>query len=128
MKIGLSYGRCIRDIVKGLVDIDDVLIVVTKTAIRDREDLPQLVSVYSYEESYLAGLDKGACLSVAEKLWDQGKIYQPRLAHGDIPYGKFLSTGKHGEVWCDLVPSYTGGNSMVEDAYNNYLMVRKLAE
>jgi hypothetical protein len=31
MKIGLSYSRCIRDIVEGKVDIDDVLVIIART-------------------------------------------------------------------------------------------------
>ena len=31
MKIGLSYSRCVRDIVDGVVSIDDVLIVISRT-------------------------------------------------------------------------------------------------
>ena len=31
MKIGLSYSRCVRDIVDGKVDIDDVLVIIART-------------------------------------------------------------------------------------------------
>ena len=31
MKIGLSFSRCIRDIVECRVDYDDVLVIVTRT-------------------------------------------------------------------------------------------------
>jgi hypothetical protein len=31
MKIGLSYSRCVRDIVDGRVDIADVLVLITRT-------------------------------------------------------------------------------------------------
>ena len=31
MKIGLSYSRCVRDIVDGKVDIADVLVLITRT-------------------------------------------------------------------------------------------------
>ena len=31
MKIGLSYSRCIRDIVEGKVDINDVLVIISRT-------------------------------------------------------------------------------------------------
>lgn len=130
MKVGLSYGRCIRDIVKGDVDIEDVLIIVTKTALPSRAHIENMVEIYMYESAYLRGLDRDKCVSVAKELWDQGKIYQPRMSMTDelAVTSKFMSTGKHGDVWCDLVPSYTGGNTMVEEAFNNYLMLRKLSE
>jgi len=31
MKIGLSYSRCVKDIVDGKVMIDDVLVIITRT-------------------------------------------------------------------------------------------------
>ena len=31
MKIGLSYSRCVRDIVEGKVDIADVLVIIART-------------------------------------------------------------------------------------------------
>ena len=31
MKVGLSYGRCILDIHNGVVDINDVLVIITRT-------------------------------------------------------------------------------------------------
>ena len=39
MKIGLSYSRCVRDIVEKRVDIQDVLVVITRTDFDPRDDL-----------------------------------------------------------------------------------------
>jgi hypothetical protein len=38
MKIGLSYSRCVRDIVDGKVDIDDVLVIIARTNFDPRDD------------------------------------------------------------------------------------------
>ena len=38
MKIGLSYSRCVRDIVDGTVDIRDVLVIITRTDFDPRLD------------------------------------------------------------------------------------------
>ena len=38
MKIGLSYSRCVRDIVEGKVDIADVLVVIARTDFDPRDD------------------------------------------------------------------------------------------
>ena len=38
MKIGLSYSRCVRDIVDGKVDIRDVLVIITRTDFDPRND------------------------------------------------------------------------------------------
>ena len=130
MKVGLSYGRCIRDIVEGKVDCDDVLIIVSKTAMRDRDHIENVIRMYSYEPDYLMGLDMDECLRIGYLIWDQGKLYQPRLIADTSPsiMSSFLQLGRTGAVWCDLVPSYMGGNEMVDDAFKNYLMLRRLSE
>ena len=38
MKIGLSYSRCVRDIVDGRVDIDDVLVIIARTDFDPNDD------------------------------------------------------------------------------------------
>ena len=38
MKIGLSYSRCVRDIVDGKVDINDVLVIIARTNFDPRDD------------------------------------------------------------------------------------------
>ena len=38
MKIGLSYSRCVLDIVEGRVDIEDVLVLITRTDFDPRDD------------------------------------------------------------------------------------------
>ena len=38
MKIGLSYSRCVRDIVDGKVDLDDVLVIIARTDFDPHDD------------------------------------------------------------------------------------------
>ena len=87
MKIGLSYSRCIRDIVDGVVDIEDVLVIVARTDF-DPHDDEQWNSIwrgyrsrtgfsmpewYNYPES-----DEDRFRSVSVELWERGKFHQPR--------------------------------------------------
>jgi hypothetical protein len=87
MKIGLSYSRCVRDIVDGVVDIDDVLVVIARTDF-DPHDDKQWSSIwqgyrspfgmsnpewYDYEDS-----DEDKFRSVSIELWESGKFHQPR--------------------------------------------------
>jgi hypothetical protein len=58
MKIGFSFGRCVRDIVNGEVSIDDVAFIIAATNIHDKEQLVRVVENYLYEPTYLNGLDK----------------------------------------------------------------------
>jgi len=89
MKIGLSYSRCVLDIVEGRVDMDDVLVLITRTDFDPRDD------------EQWAGIWSGYCLgglsnpewadydfnnkdhedkfrSVSNMLYEDGKIHQPR--------------------------------------------------
>ena len=87
MKIGLSYSRCVRDIVDGKVDIDDVLIIVSRTNFDPRDDT-QWSNIWQGYRSR-SGLsnpewtnypdeneDKFRQISI--ELWQQGKFHEPR--------------------------------------------------
>ena len=87
MKIGLSYSRCVRDIVDGRVDIEDVLVIIARTDF-DPHDDNQWNSIWvGYHDSY--GLsnpewrnyppeDEDRFRSVSIELWETGKLHQPR--------------------------------------------------
>ena len=47
MKIGFSFGRCIRDIVNGEVGYDDVAWIISGTALRDAETVKFCIQDYS---------------------------------------------------------------------------------
>jgi hypothetical protein len=84
MKIGLSYSRCVKDIVEGRVDIDDVLVLITRTDF-DPNDDTQWRGIwqgyrfggnpewYEYEDE-----DEDRFRSVSIELWETGKFHQPR--------------------------------------------------
>jgi hypothetical protein len=89
MKIGLSYSRCILDIVEGRVDIDDVLVLITRTDFDPRDDA-QWSGIW---EGYcLGGMsnpewgrydfhskdDEDKFRSVSSMLYEDGKMHQPR--------------------------------------------------
>jgi hypothetical protein len=92
MKIGLSYSRCVRDIVDGVIDINDVLIVIARTDFDPHNDEQWssiwsgygggnggMGSMWSRPEwgSYLAE-DEQKFRSVTIELYDTGKMHQPR--------------------------------------------------
>jgi hypothetical protein len=96
MKIGLSYSRCVRDIVDGVVDLSDVLVIVARTDFDPRDDA-QWAGIW---EGYGGGTDNGHTQgffshsnpewagytaeqeslfrNVSIDLWDSGKLHQPR--------------------------------------------------
>ena len=113
MKIGLSYSRCIRDIVDGVVDINDVLVVIARTDF-DPHDDEQWQGIW---EGYAGGTaatsmrglfggsnpewfgttdeDEDKYRSVSIELWEQGKFHQPRK------FGAHPS--RRPEIWLEAV-------------------------
>ena len=86
MKIGLSYSRCVRDIVDGVVDINDVLIVIARTDF-DPNDDKQWDGIWaSYRIGFMShpewadypDEDEDRFRSVSIELWKSGKLHQPR--------------------------------------------------
>jgi hypothetical protein len=70
MKIGLSYSRCVRDIVDGIVDIDDILVVITRTDFDPHND----------ESGQASGLVTAAAqvAALASGVIQNGPIIRPR--------------------------------------------------
>ena len=110
MKIGLSFSRCVRDIVDGAVNIDDVLVIITRTDFDPHDDEQwrslwlgygggqTMGSPFSSPEwiGYTAE-DEDRLRSVSIELWETGRLHQPRKfgAHPRrLPY-----------VWLDTVLS-----------------------
>jgi hypothetical protein len=114
MRVGFSLGRCIRDIVNGTVDIDDVVVIVSGTRFTTQDQLDGIVAEYMWRENYLQGLDEAECQGVASVLFREGKIHQPRN------FGSYRSQMPEQCVWADLLP--TGGHEdpMVQEAWQAY--------
>lgn len=96
MKIGLSYSRCVRDIVEGKVDIADVLVIIARTDFNPHDD-EQWKGIW---EGYAGGSNRGSMIrmfagsnpewagytdededlfrSVSIELYESGKFHQPR--------------------------------------------------
>lgn len=87
MKIGLSYSRCIRDIVDGIVDIEDVLVLITRTDFNPLND-DEWTSIWNGyhsrtgwsnpEWAQYPAEDEAKFRAVTIELYETGKIHQPR--------------------------------------------------
>lgn len=86
MKIGLSYSRCVSDIVDGKVNIDDVLVIISRTDFDPRDD-KQWESIWRGYHGF--GLskpewrnyppeDEQKFRDVSIALLERGKLHQPR--------------------------------------------------
>lgn len=122
MKIGFSLGRCVRDIVRGDVSIDDVAFIIAATNIHDEEQLSRVIENYLYEPTYLSGLDEEQCQAVALELWTTNRILQPRRQ----------GMGRHQQpensIWVDMFPTAMSDNAAVKQAWNNYRVMLNMVE
>lgn len=84
MKIGLSYSRCIKDIVDGAVDINDVLVIISRTDFDPyvEEQWKAIWMGYRFggnpEWYECSDQDEERYLEVTKELWNRGKLHQPR--------------------------------------------------
>jgi hypothetical protein len=138
MKIGLSYSRCVRDIVDGKVDIDDVLVIIARTDF-DPHDDEQWRGIW---EGYAGGsapqsgyglfggsnpewfgyTDEQEDLfrSVSIELWEQGKFHQPRK------FGAYPR--RRPEIWLEAVlpNSELESNPAAKAAWDKFQTVASL--
>jgi hypothetical protein len=123
MKIGFSLGRCVRDIVKGNVHIDDVAFIIAATSIHDEPQLATVIEQYMYrDDDYLYGLDEAACQAVALDLWQTNKILQPRRQ------GLHRHRQPENAVWVDMFPTVASENDSVKTAWNAYRFMIHMVE
>lgn len=94
MRIGLSFSRCVRDIVDGKVKFDDVLVVISRTDFDPHVDEQWRGLWIGYgghtpgqKVSGLRGFSRPEWAGYANEndfratsilLWEQGKLHQPR--------------------------------------------------
>ncbi len=122
MKIGFSLGRCIRDIVRGEVNIDDVAFLITATSINDTDQLKQVIVHYTYEPDYLLNLDEEECQRVALKLWNSNRLLQPRKQ------GLHRHQQPEDSIWVDIFPTKLSGNASVKRAWDSYRFMLHMVE
>jgi len=138
MKIGLSYSRCIRDIVDGVVDINDVLIIISRTDFDPHID-DQWKGIWKgyaggSNATSMRGLfggsnpewygykdeDEDRFRSVSIELWETGKLHQPRK-FGARP-------SRRPEIWLETVlpSSELETNPAAKKAWDNFQVIAGL--
>lgn len=140
MKIGLSYSRCVRDIVDGTVDISEVLVIIARTDFDPHDDkqwkgiwqgygggdnnstMRGLFSGANPEWSGYGDEDEDRFRSVSIELWEQGKLHQPRQ------FGAHPSRLSY--YWLDaiLTPEDLEGNPAVKKAWEQYKILSGLTK
>lgn len=136
MKIGFSYSRCVRDIVQGVVDINDVLIIIARTDF-DPNDNEQWAGIW---QGYCAGSlfnvnaewrgydqqnpeHEKLFRDVTLDLWNRGKLHQPRRFNAHVQRTPY--------VWVETGPigheQYQQPES-VKQAWEHYLTMSALTK
>ena len=136
MKIGLSYSRCVRDIVDGTVDIDDVLVLITRTDFDPHVDEQWRGIWIGYgggtDNAYSRGFfsqsnpewagyhNEDRFRSVSIELYDSGKMHQPRK-FGARPT-------RRPEIWLETVlpDSEMMNRPAVKDAWDQFQTIAGL--
>jgi hypothetical protein len=128
MKIGFSYSRCVRDIANGVVDIDNVLIIISRTDFDPTND-EQWTSIWlGYRNGWsnpewidCTDADEQRYRDISMELYTQGKLHQPRK------FGAHPRRSPY--VWVDTGPigheQYEQPES-VQQAWQHYLMLAAL--
>jgi hypothetical protein len=130
MKIGLSYSRCVRDIVDGVVDINDVLVLITRTDFdpHNDEQWSGIWQGYRMRQSWsnpewfnYPEEDQDRFRSVSIELWETGRMHQPRK------FGAHPT--RRQEIWLEAVlpSSELERNPAAKDAWDRFQTVAGLA-
>ena len=131
MKIGLSYSRCVRDIVEGKVNINDVLVLIARTDFDPTDDQKWKAIWQGYAhggpfnnaEWYgYTDADEQKFRDVTLELYNRGKLHQPRKfgAHPD----------RRPEFWLETVlpDSELERNPAAKNAWEQFQMVAGLTD
>jgi hypothetical protein len=133
MKVGLSFSRCVRDIVDGVVDINDVLVIIARTNFDPRDDKQwsgiwegygggnSFGSPWSQPEWHGYGPEREAEFrEVSIELLESGRLHQPRQ------FGAYPS--RRSEIWLETVlpSSELETNPTAKKAWDNFQVVAGL--
>ena len=133
MKIGLSFSRCIRDIVECRIDYEDVLVIIARTDFDPYNDNHWGGIFEGYRKGGLSkpewsGAEPGQeddevssiYRNVTIRLYDGGKIHQPRQfkkAHPPrMPYH-----------WLDCIVTPEDHNPAQQKVWDNYKLITGLS-
>lgn len=138
--IGLSLGGCLGSLLAGEVSEDDVMFIVTRTMCPDYERYVNVVKAYhaqgnpfasNIERYELGAHDEEKVLELAERLYYQGKIHQPRIfvEESGMGHGRYRHPSEYGDgLWMQVVPTNTNTNPAVVEAYEKYKMLDALTK
>jgi hypothetical protein len=130
MYIGTSLGGCLQSILAGEVSEDEVMVIITRTDAPDYDKYIGVVKAYhaqgnpfaSNPERYeLDDYKLDDLIELATRLWNNGKIHQPRTFVNATGYRHSFQYGD--SLWFQVVPTLDNDTPAVVDAYEKYKML-----
>lgn len=130
MKVGTSFSRCVRDIVQGRVNIDDVLVVISRTDFDPRNDTQwqniwlgyrQRLGWSAPEWVMFDDEQEDQVRSVAVELYETGRLHQPRQ------FGQHVSRVPYCWLETVLISEDLDHNIAARDAWQQFQTVAGLA-
>ena len=132
MKIGLSYSRCIRDIVEARVEYDDVLVIIARTDFDPHNDKhwKGIWEGYRYggfsnpewADAEPNATDEEASAiyrNVTKQLYDSGKLHQPRQFGSHPPRLPYY--------WLECIVPDNEMNEAQKAAFDQYKVITGLS-
>ena len=136
--IGTSLGGCLRSVLANEVSEDKVMFIVTRTMCPDFQRYIQVVEAYHKQGNpyarnpgkYELGYYKlEEVTDLATRLWNSGKIHQPRVFVEEQSHGRYTHPFGYGdELWLEVRPSNYNTTPAVVDAYEKYKMLDALTK
>ena len=131
MKIGMSYSRCLVDIIESKVDINDVLVIIARTNFDPHDDADWNAIWVGYtstngfnfpEWSGYEEEDNERFRELTIELYDTGRLHQPRKF--GIPHHR------RREIWLEAVLPETelDRNPAVKEAWEKFQVLAQLAD
>jgi hypothetical protein len=87
---------------------------VCDAVLRDEDAIKACVEEYMYRNDYLAGLEQEQCTKIGLRLFNEGKVFQPRLQ------GIRAFRIPEGAIWADLFPTNVSESDAVKKAWEAY--------
>ena len=119
MKVGFSFGRCVNDILNGRVDINDVLVIVSRTRIDKVDQVRPIIQSYIWDRYIQGDLDEA--VRIGEALYTNAKLHQPRL------FGQHAIHVESKDIWLNLVPASDLMDESVANAWKQIQVMERLA-
>jgi hypothetical protein len=134
MLVGTSLGGCLKSIMLGEVSEADVLCIISRTKFADLAGLMHVVEEYHGTGNPFASkianydftdIDLDELQMLAQRLFENGKIHQPRLYNNDS--GFIHPELSRNQIWLEIAP-HRNDNPAVVKAYDQYKMLLSLTK